>query len=102
MMGTMSQRQLSIQSRILLSFALPLVLFVAFTVWLNAQLGQVKQSLIQVSEQSVEYALLATDMDKQVVQIQQFLSDVSATRAKDGLDDGFKNARRIEPLPVTL
>lgn len=26
------------------------------------------------------------------IQVRQFLSDVSATRAMDGLDDGFKNA----------
>jgi methyl-accepting chemotaxis protein len=89
----MNPAKLSIKTRILLGFALPIALFIAFTVWLSAQLGQVKQNLNQVSEQSVEYALLATDMDKQVVQIQQFLSDVSATRAKDGLDDGFKNAQ---------
>ena len=30
-----------------------------------------------------------------VVQVQQFLSDVSATRAQDGLDDGFKNAQHF-------
>ncbi len=83
----------SIKTRILLGFTLPILLFLGFTVWLGVQLGQVKLSLENVSQQSVEYAMLATDMDKQVVQIQQFLSDVSATRAKDGMDDGFKNAQ---------
>jgi predicted adenine nucleotide alpha hydrolase (AANH) superfamily ATPase len=56
--------------------------------------------MVQVSEQSVQYALLATAMDKNVVQIQQFLSDISATQGKDGLDDGFKKRsgklRRIQ------
>ena len=84
---------LSIKTRILSGFALPIILFILFTVWLSGQLSQVKQSMVNVSEQSVEYALLATAMDKNVVQIQQFLSDVSATRGKDGLDDGFKNAK---------
>ncbi|MEI8171079.1 MAG: methyl-accepting chemotaxis protein [Rhodoferax sp.] len=83
----------SIKTRILAGFALPIVLFLIFTVWLSGQLTQVKQSMLNASEQSVEYALLATAMDKNVVQIQQFLSDVSATRGKDGLDDGFKNAQ---------
>jgi methyl-accepting chemotaxis protein len=89
----MNKRQLSIKTRILAGFALPIVLFVAFTVWFSGQLTQVKQSMTQVSEQSVQYALLATAVDKNVVQIQQFLSDVSATQGKDGLDDGFKNAK---------
>ena len=32
------------------------------------------------------------DVRFDAVQVQQFLSDVSTTRAQDGLDDGFKNA----------
>ncbi len=32
------------------------------------------------------------DVRFDAVQVQQFLSDVSATRSQDGLDDGFKNA----------
>jgi len=85
--------KLSIRSRILLGFAVPLVLFVGFTIWLSTQLAEVKQSISTVSDEGAKYALLASRLDKDVVQIQQFLSDVSATRGKDGLDDGFKNAQ---------
>jgi methyl-accepting chemotaxis protein len=84
--------KLSIRARILLGFTLPIVLFVGFTFWLSTQLSQVKQNMVTVEEEGVKYALLAAAMDKNVVQIQQFLSDVSATRGKDGLDDGFKDA----------
>jgi methyl-accepting chemotaxis protein len=93
MNSTQTKSQLSIKARILAGFALPIVLFIGFTIWFSGQLSQVKQSMSQVAENSVEYALLATAMDKNVVQIQQFLSDVSATQGKDGLDDGFKNAQ---------
>ena len=34
----------------------------------------------------------ANEMEKSVIQVQQFLSDISATRAQDGKDDGFANA----------
>jgi methyl-accepting chemotaxis protein len=84
--------KLSIRARILLGCAVPIVLFIGFFVWLQGQLTDMKKSLATVSEQSVQYALLATQVDKNVVQIQQFLQDVSATRGKDGLNDGFKNA----------
>jgi methyl-accepting chemotaxis protein len=84
---------LSIRARILLGFALPIALFIGFTLWLGGQLTGVKHSMVAVSEQGMHYALLGARMDKDVVQIQQFLSDVSATRAKDGLDDGFKSAQ---------
>jgi methyl-accepting chemotaxis protein len=84
---------MSIKARILLGFALPIVLFIGFTVWLGGQLSQVKNSMANVSQTSVQYALLAMQLDKNVVQIQQFLSDISATRARDDLDDGFKKAQ---------
>ena len=89
----MDFKKLSIRARIVLGFAVPILLFVGFTVWLQGQLGQVKQDMTQVSEQSVQYAMLAKDMDKNVVQIQQFLQDISATRGLDGLDDGLQNAQ---------
>jgi methyl-accepting chemotaxis protein len=84
---------MSIKARILWGFAVPIVLFIGFTAWLGAQLSQVKSSMANVSQTSVQYALLATQLDKNVVQIQQFLSDVSATRGKDGMDDGFQKAQ---------
>ncbi len=34
------------------------------------------------------------DMELDTVQVQQFLSDISATRGQDGLDDGFKEAEK--------
>ena len=83
----------SIRTRILLGFALPVVLFLAFTVWLGDQLGEMKRVVRDAAGESVEHAVLALRMDKQVVQIQQYLSDVSATRGKDGLDDGFAKAK---------
>ena len=89
----MKSIHLSIKARILWGFALPIVLFLGFTVWLSGQLAQVKKSMENVSQSSMQHALLATQLDKNVVQIQQFLSDVSATRGKDGLNDGFQKAQ---------
>ncbi|GAB4406985.1 MAG: hypothetical protein OHK0048_27070 [Rhodoferax sp.] len=83
----------SISTRILLGIALPIVMFLVYTVWFSGQIGQAKTGVQQVSEHNIRLALLATQMDKNVVQIQQYLSDVSATQAKDGLDDGFAKAK---------
>ncbi len=37
-------------------------------------------------------------MKLDVVQVQQWLSDISATRAQDGLDDGFKEAEKLSAM----
>lgn len=52
----------------------------------------VSEHLRHVRDESVAFALLAKDMETNVTQVQQFLSDISATRAQDGLNDGFKAA----------
>ena len=85
---------LTIRTRILLSALLPILLFIGFTAWLGVQLAQVKASLVEASEQSIHYALRAAELNRSVVQVQQFLSDISATRGKDGLDDGFDKAQQ--------
>jgi len=85
--------KLSIRTRIIFGYAVPIAVFIGFIYWLGIQLTDVKHSIANISDDGAKYAMLAGDMDKDVVQIQQFLSDVSATRAKDGLDDGFKNAQ---------
>lgn len=56
--------------------------------------GELNQGLGRVRDDSVPNAMLAKDMQLQVVQIQQWLTDISATRALDGLDDGFKQAEK--------
>ncbi|MGE4281598.1 MAG: methyl-accepting chemotaxis protein [Magnetospirillum sp.] len=60
------------------------------------------QSLSQATEQDeilehlhtkvAPFQLLARQLQLDVVQVQQFLSDVSATRGENGLDDGFDKA----------
>lgn len=41
---------------------------------------------------------LSDDMKLDVVQVQQFLTDVSATRGAEGFDDGYKNAENFAKL----
>jgi methyl-accepting chemotaxis protein len=43
-------------------------------------------------EESAVFAGIARRMKFDAVQVQQFLTDISATRGLDGLDDGFKKA----------
>lgn len=94
---------ISIRNRVLLGFALPIALIAAFAIWQSVQLKFVHQSVHKVSEQSVRHALMATEMDKNVVQIQQFLSDISATQGRDGLTDGFDQAKQnFEKLMASL
>lgn len=59
-----------------------------------------RHSLDEVRDEGVPNAIVAKDMQMQVVQIQQWLTDISATRGQDGLDDGFKEAEKAHALFV--
>jgi methyl-accepting chemotaxis protein len=55
---------------------------------------ELRRGLDEVKNQGVPNAIVAKDMQMQVVQIQQWLTDISATRGQDGLDDGLKEAEK--------
>lgn len=50
------------------------------------------QNLQQTNDVSYQTLLLADDLKLSVVQVQQWLTDISATRAAEGFDDGFDEA----------
>ncbi len=85
---------LRISQRISLSVAVPVTLMLLFAAWLWHAMGTIGESVSLVRDESLAFAMTARDMERSVIQVQQFLSDVSATRAQDGLDDGFKEAEK--------
>ena len=83
----------SIATRLWIGGILPVVIFLAFAVWLWLALGATREQMDHAARVESRLAFLAKDMQRNVVQVQQFLSDISATRGLDGLDDGFDKAR---------
>jgi methyl-accepting chemotaxis protein len=91
---------LRVKIKLILGFAIPVVLFTAFSLWLQWAMTDVSARLRHIENESASYALLAKDLEKAVTQVQQFLSDISATRAQDGLDDGFAEAQNYHDVFV--
>lgn len=58
-------------------------------------LDEVAVAAETVSGHAMTLIRTAKDVAFDVIQVQQFLSDVSATRARDGLGDGFSDATRF-------
>jgi methyl-accepting chemotaxis protein len=90
----MKLENLKVGKKIVLGFSVPIILLSAFGLWLQLAMVSVSDHLLHIRNESVAYALLAKDMEKDITQVQQFLSDISATRAQDGLDDGFMEAEK--------
>ncbi len=83
---------LSIAKKISLSFIALLLLTIFFGTWTYRFSKQVYESGEQILTVNQPFAFLASEMALNVIQIQQWLTDISATRAKDGLDEGFAEA----------
>lgn len=82
----------SIGVRLWAGFGIPLLVFMGYAGWVWASLEDMQTQVASRLTAQVELGLVAKDMERDVIQIQQWLSDISATRAQDGLDDGFDQA----------
>ncbi len=81
------------------SLVLAFVAFVAVAIALQAavnlrQTAAVKERVDTLLDVSVPLAAKVQSLQFHTVQVQQWLTDVSATRGLDGLDSGFSEARR--------
>ncbi|MHB8771151.1 MAG: methyl-accepting chemotaxis protein [Syntrophales bacterium] len=85
-------KKMSLAMKMMLGFSIPLVLMVGVMILVYEAGSRVEASATLAKTESAVYARIAERMKLDVIQIQQYLSDISATRGQDGLDDGFKKA----------
>ncbi len=84
----------SLLKKILFSYGLIVVLFFiscAFIIWMNINVTEKAEDSQDISLPS---ALMAKDMSIHIIQVQQWLTDISATKAQPGYDDGFNEAEK--------
>lgn len=82
---------MSTLKKLAVGFFIPILFMVGFGAWQISLNSQFLLTLEKIKI-SVENMSIVQQMDKDVVQVQQWLTDISATRGLDGLDDGFKEA----------
>ncbi|MBD1401869.1 hypothetical protein ICT70_14500, partial [Pelobacter sp. M08fum] len=75
-----------------LGFALIFVAIVAFGAWTFSFSVAVENKSNHILTDTQPFVLLAQQMSYDTLQVQQWLTDISATRALDGLNDGFDEA----------
>lgn len=88
----MSFKHLSIRAKIFGSFLIPVIIMVVVTAICTLLSKDVESDAYHVRDESAVFAGIARQMQLDVVQVQQWLSDISATRGQDGLNDGFDEA----------
>jgi methyl-accepting chemotaxis protein len=87
---------MKLKTKLVVVPAIPLLLTLAISISLCLLSTQVKNSTRCAREESAVFALLAQRMQQDVIQVQQWLTDISATRSQDGLNDGFTKAQEAQ------
>lgn len=87
-----SREKVRISTQQIVFFLTIIILMLGIGLWIVQLSGTVTTSITQTKDQNIKLANVAQQMRVDVIQIQQWLTDISATRGLDGLDDGFKEA----------
>ncbi len=98
-------RNLSIKTKILVFAALIFVAVSVYAIFTVAQirgrsalLMELETSVLKTIEKEEPLMLMIKEIQIDVIQVQQWLTDISATRGEDGLDDGFDKAAEFAAL----
>lgn len=81
--------------RLAMGFAVVVVLFLANLVQVGVSFSQLMQDIRQIKEETLPYVLVVDEMDTSRSEVQQWLTDVSATHDRAGYKDAEEAARRF-------
>lgn len=82
----------SVQTKTVLPLTVIGLLFVMYLILTFLTTDSNSRHIDKMQNVSYETVLLSEELKLSVVQVQQWLTDISATRAEDGYDDGFEEA----------
>ncbi len=87
-------RNLRISTKVFGGFGIVIFLTSSFLLTTSFELNMISKDLAMAESESLYFANLAQKMRLDIIQIQQCLTDISATRGQDGLNDGFDKAEK--------
>ncbi len=90
----MNWNALKLRTKMIMCVAIPLVLIGAIGIWTFQSSRIIFGSVEHLKNESLVFAGVARQMGTDIIQIQQWLTDISATRGLDGLNDGFDEAEK--------
>lgn len=83
---------MTIKRKLLSTFVLVFIILGGIEIYSVVQVYQYSKTLEEIKDEDIVKTLKAEQLKLDVVQVQQWLTDISATRASAGFDDGFEIA----------
>ena len=91
-------KNMKLSRKLYVGFAVPIIILVGISVFAVTQAIEVVKVAKVTRDESAPFAMLAQSMKLNVVQVQQWLTDISATGGVEGFDDGFDEAEKNAQL----
>lgn len=88
------RKRMSLSVKMGVGFAVPLLLMAGIVTAVFILANGAQSNAVLARDESAVFAHVAQQMKLDVIQVQQWLTDISATRGQDGLDDGFDEAEK--------
>ena len=85
---------MKIRTRLLLAFGSIMFLVAILFSIIFVLSNDIRHNAELAKDESILFDGYAQEMKRDIIQVQQWISDISATRALDGLDDGFTEAEK--------
>lgn len=82
--------------RLTVGFAIVVGLFLATLLLVGVSLSHLTQGVNQIKNKTLPYVLIVDQMDTSRSEVQQWLTDVSATHNRDGYKDAEESAKRFQ------
>ena len=90
----MRWKDLKISKKVALGFMVPVLLMAGIGVWTYQVSKDVSVNAMRAREGNMMFLLKGQQIEKDIIQVQQWLTEISATRARGGLNDGFDEAEK--------
>ncbi|MBI4698743.1 MAG: methyl-accepting chemotaxis protein [Nitrospirae bacterium] len=88
----MKWKDIKVRNKIIMCFAVPMLLMGVMMIWTFVSTNRAADEANAIKDAHVPILEEGSRMEVNVIQIQQWLTDISATRGLDGLNDGFSRA----------
>lgn len=89
-------KNLKIRMRLTLGFSVIGVLFISSIILTLNSVNEIIKNVQQVKSESLPYTLVADEIALNIVQVQQWITDVSATHNEDGYNDAKDAADKVK------
>lgn len=84
----------SIKKTLLGGFLFIIVILIVYSFGLYKNISIARSQMDTIYSETLPHTLSLQNLEKEVIQIQQWLTDISATRGMEGFDDGFTEAEK--------